>query len=105
MNDQFTYTVTDGFGSNSTGLINVVLSTAPLFGQGTPPISTINGTAVLNFAGIPGYSYSVQRSTNVNFTTFDILWTTNAPSSGLFQFTDPNPPQPTAFYRLQYNDP
>jgi pectin methylesterase-like acyl-CoA thioesterase len=103
VNDQFTYTVTDGFGGTNTGLITVNVSTQPLFGQETPAISTTSGTVILDFAGIPSYSYSVQRSTNVNFNPFDIVWTTNAPSNGLFQFIDVTPPQPTAFYRLQYN--
>jgi len=101
--DQFTYTVTDGFGGTNSALITVNVSTQPLFGQGSPAISTTGGSATVNFAGIPNYSYSVQRSTNVTFIPYDIVWTTNAPGGGVFQFIDLNPPQPTAFYRLQFN--
>jgi hypothetical protein len=102
--DQFTYTVTDGFGGTNSALITVNVSTQPLFGQGSPGISISGGSAILNFEGIAGYSYSVQRSTNVDFNPFDTVWTTNAPGSGMFQFTDGNPPQPTAFYRLLFNN-
>jgi hypothetical protein len=57
---------------------------------------------VLNFAVIPSFSYTVQRSTNL--TTWDDLLTTNAPAgSGLFQYQDLAAPQPAAFYRLRYN--
>jgi hypothetical protein len=65
-----------------------------------PPVLT-NGTAVLNFAGIPGYAYDVQRATNADFSgTVVLLATTNAPSGGVFIFVDGSPPQPQAFYRL-----
>lgn len=101
--DQFSYTVTDGYGGTNSALITLNVSTQPLFGSGPPGISVSNGATTLNFAGVAGYSYSVERSTNVTFNPFDILLTTNMPNSGGFQFTDPNPPQPAAFYRLQYN--
>ncbi len=101
--DQFTYTVTDGFGGTNSALITVNVSTQPLFGQGSPAIGVSGGSATVNFAGIPGYSYSVQRSTNVDFSSFDVVLTTNAPDTGVFQFFDATPPQPLAFYRLVYN--
>jgi hypothetical protein len=63
-------------------------------------ITYTSGIPTLVFAGIPGYSYDVQRTTNltppVAWTT---LWTTNAPTNGLFQFTDIAAPTSTAFYR------
>lgn len=101
--DQFTYTVTDGFGGTNSGLITVNVSTQPLFGAGSPAINTSGGSTTLSFAGIPGYSYTVQRSTNVDFGSYDVILTTNAPAGGVFQFTDATPPQPTAYYRLIYN--
>ena len=56
----------------------------------------------MNFAGIPSFSYTVQRSTNL--ATWDDLLTTNAPSgNALFDYQDPAAPQPAAFYRLRYN--
>ena len=65
-------------------------------------ISIANGIPLLNFAGIPSFSYTVQRSTNL--ATWDDLLTTNAPSgNALFDYQDPAAPQPAAFYRLRYN--
>jgi hypothetical protein len=101
VNDQFSYVITDPFGATNTGLVNVVVSNAGVFGPATPSINTSGGAPVLNFAGIPGYGYSVQVSTDM--TDWTTIWTTNAPDGGLFQFTDTSAPQPTAFYRLEWN--
>jgi hypothetical protein len=62
-----------------------------------------NNTVTLNFAGIPNYGYAIQRSTNL--TDWVTLVTTNAPSAGLFQWTDDfsdlGGPPASAYYRLQ----
>jgi hypothetical protein len=95
--DSFTYTITDGL-LTATGTITVSLQPDPTgltfnivaYGQDT------NGHPVITFAGIPGYSYTVQRSQNLS--TWTDLWTTNAPAAGLFQFIDLNRTDP-AFYR------
>ena len=58
------------------------------------------GVPTMTFAGIPSYSYNVQRTTDltppVSWTT---LHTTNAPPLGLFDFVDGNPPVGQAYYR------
>jgi lysophospholipase L1-like esterase len=99
--DQVSYTIMDTAGVTATGVVNLTVLPGSLFGPILPSISAAGGAPLLNFGGIPGYSYSVQRSTNLsNWTT---LWTTNAPAAGAFQFVDPTAPQPMGFYRLQYN--
>ena len=103
VDDRFTYTVTDGFGGTNSATVSITISTNSVFGQTSPSIDTTGGSATLTFAGIPGFSYSVLRSTNVLFTLFDTVLTTNAPAGGVFQWIDSTPPQPSAFYRLQYN--
>ncbi len=59
------------------------------------------GTVTLDCQGVSGSPYSLQRASDArmgqNLTT---LLKTNAPSSGLFRFIDPNPPTAAAFYRL-----
>ena len=101
VNDQFTYTVSDGHGGSATGTIYLLTSNTAMFGQTNPQLITTNGTAVIHFVGIPGYSYTVQRTADL--LTWSDQLTTNAPLTGLFQYTDLNPPQPSAFYRLQWN--
>jgi hypothetical protein len=101
VNDQFTYVIEDSYGFTATGVVNVVAGSSGVFGQTSPSITTTGGAPTLGFAGIPGYSYSVQVSTDlVNWST---IWTTNAPPSGVFQFTDNSAPSPAAYYRLQWN--
>jgi autotransporter-associated beta strand protein len=100
VNDQFTYTVSDGFGGTNSAVVNILISTNPIYGQ-SASISTSGGTAMLTFAGIPGLSYSVARSTDLS--TWTVIWTTNAPAGGVFNYTDSSAPQPTAYYQLQYN--
>jgi len=100
VNDEFSYTVSDGYGGTNSANVTINVDSTPLFGQSTMA-GTTGGTATLNFAGIPTYSYSVLRSTNL--TGWDAIWTTNAPSNGLFQYIDPAAPQPSAYYRLQFN--
>jgi uncharacterized repeat protein (TIGR03803 family) len=99
VDDQFTYQVTDSSGALSTGVITLTVNN-PTGGQ-VNSLTVTGGVASITFAGIPSYRYHVQVSTNlVDWTTLE---TTNAPSNGLFQFIDSNPPQPSAFYRLMWN--
>jgi hypothetical protein len=98
--DEFTYKVSDGFGGTNSATVTINVDSTPLFGQ-SQLASTTGGTATLNFAGIPTYSYSVMRSTNL--TSWAAIWTTNAPGSGVFEFIDQTAPVPSAYYRLQFN--
>jgi hypothetical protein len=100
-NDGFNYTVADNRGGarTRTVTVNVVEAT----GQ-AQSISVGEGAVTVNFAGIPGYQYSVERATNVEFTENVTSLSTNvAPTHGLFSIVDANPPSPTAYYRLKYN--
>jgi hypothetical protein len=99
--DQFNYTVSDGYGGTNSATVSIAIDNTPLFGQ-SQVTGTSNGTATLSFAGISGYSYSVSRSVDLPG-SWTVIWTTNAPAGGTFEFTDPSAPSPTAFYRLQYN--
>jgi uncharacterized repeat protein (TIGR02543 family) len=98
--DQFGYTVTDGYGGTNIATVSIAIDSTPLFGQ-SEVASATGGTATLNFAGIPGYSYSVARS--VDLSSWTVIWTTNAPAGGTFQYIDTSAPSPTAFYHLQFN--
>jgi autotransporter-associated beta strand protein len=98
--DQFTYTVTDGNGGTNSATVNISIDNTPIFGQ-SQIVNTTGGTATLNFAGIPGYSYSVGRSADLS--SWMVIWTTNAPVGGVFEFIDTSAPSTNAFYRLQFN--
>ncbi|MEI6075257.1 MAG: hypothetical protein WCS94_06770 [Verrucomicrobiota bacterium] len=68
-----------------------------------------NRLATVNFRGVAGYPYQVQRGTNVLFAGTLRFWTTNMPAGGYFtvtdDFSDLAVPPATAFYRLRYNPP
>jgi hypothetical protein len=99
--DQFSYTVTDGLGDTSSGVITLLAGSSAGLGGQISSVGFTGGVASMTFAGLPGYSYQVQVSTDLsNWTT---IWTTNAPSSGVFQFSDNAAPMPTAFYRLMWD--
>jgi len=104
VNDQFTYSVSDGNGGSTTGTVNLAAQ-AFISGQ-SASVAISGGTATVSFAGIPGLSYTAQRSTNL--TAWVSILTTNAPTSGLFEviddFSDLGFIIPvSAYYRLQYN--
>lgn len=97
-NDTLQYRVKDSRGGTATANIQInVISTE----GDAQTISVSGGAATVNFAGIPGYSYLVQRSTNL--ADWVTLITTNAPSNGLFSltdnFSDLGGPPSQAYYR------
>jgi hypothetical protein len=106
--DEFIYTVRDvgpayRLGDTvrtATGTIRITVSAPAGTNQNAVAISFTNGVVGMQFAGIPGYAYDIQRATNltppVAWTT---LWTTNAPPLGLFDYIDLTPPVGQAYYR------
>ena len=58
-------------------------------------ITVSGGNVLLTFAGIPGYSYQVQRSGDL--LTWTTVATVAAQSSGLVTYTDQNPPSPSNY--------
>jgi sugar lactone lactonase YvrE len=56
-------------------------------------------SVTIQFVGIPGLLYEVQRAPGLT-APWTVVHTTNAPPGGIFLYTDLNPPQPEAFYRL-----
>jgi len=101
VDDQFTYYVTDGYGGTNSAVITLTIGSTSVVGGQISGMAFTNGTASMTFAGIPGYKYNVQVSTNLN--DWSTLWTTNAPGNGLFQFNDSSVPMPEAYYRLMWN--
>lgn len=101
VDDQFTYTVTDGFGGTNTAAITLTAGSSNGLGGQVNVFTITGGSANLSFVGIPGYRYNVQVSTNL--ADWSTVWSTNAPAGGAFDFTDSAAPQPTAYYRLMWN--
>ena len=107
VNDQFRYTVTDGFGGTNSGLVSIVVSNASV-GQITGQFSSFTGgVANLVFHGIPNYSYITERSTNLGLNVWvDISTNTAAATNGVINvsdaFGDLGGVPGSAYYRLKW---
>jgi hypothetical protein len=67
-------------------------------------ISSTGNSVTITFAGIPGYSYAVERSSSVSdWSSATTVQTTNAPTGGVWTFTDSSPPNPS-YYRTRQNN-
>ena len=114
VNDAFTYTVSDGHGSTNFGTVFIIVNDASLnpFGQNNVALNLSSTNVTANFFGVPGYQYTVERSTNLSAGLGWLPVSTNvAPGNGLMQVKDnfqnlniQVPPVPASvFYRLRYN--
>jgi hypothetical protein len=101
VSDQINYGIVDSFGGTNVGYINILVN--PFVTGQQSQLSYAGNVATVTFYGIPGYTYTVQRSTDLN--TWDTVTTTNLPggSNGRFTVTDSNAPPGSAYYRLKWN--
>jgi autotransporter-associated beta strand protein len=100
-NDSFTYTVSDGRGGSATGTVNVVADTTAVFGQQSPQLTVDgSGNITVTFHGIPGYTYVVQRSTDLNGWADISIHALDVNDSPSFTITDA--PGQAAYYRLKW---
>lgn len=111
VNDSFLYTVSDGQGGTNVGTVSIVINNN-LIGQTNPKLATTTTNITATFFGVPGFRYTMDRSTNLTVGEGWMPISTNvAPADGVIQVLDnfqdlgiPIPPLPgSAFYRLQYN--
>jgi len=105
LNDQFSYSISDGAGATNIGYVNIVMKTSV---TGTNSITriTVGNPTILTALGIPGYSYITERSTNLPPTWVDIS-TNRAATNGVLTiwdyFGDLGSNQPaTSFYQLKW---
>jgi hypothetical protein len=95
--DQFSYVISDGRGGDTNGIINVIMTPA----GGGPTMNILglkanpDGSMTVRFAGVPGYVYGVQGTTNQPPSLLPpVFWLTlgthTAGSNGLWEFVDTN---------------
>jgi autotransporter-associated beta strand protein len=105
VNDQFSYTIGDGHGGSTTGLVNIVnIGSTPMAQFSSAPI--VNGTSVLlQLQATPGWTYYLERSTNLP--VWKMIGTNVAPPGGVFDYTDDfqdlGGPPTSALYRLRWS--
>ena len=100
--DSFVYTAGDGFRGLTTATVQVTL-TDPEPPEGSAlSLSSMQATpqaVVLNFVGIKGRRYRIERSPNMQ-PPWTALGTATADDFGRFQFEDTTPLAPMGFYRI-----
>ena len=97
--DHFGYTVSDLRGGSANGTVEVFVASGPLPPANHASVSIEPGSVQLQFSGLPGRTYEVQRSTDLlNWT---VLQTIAVPAHGILNFNDVLPPLAGAFYRTR----
>jgi hypothetical protein len=95
--DLFTYVVTDG-STSTTGSVQVLVAdTGSLVRNLIGAVVVDTDGAHARFAGIPGFTYTIERSTDgIEWTA---IGTAVVPANGLIEFLDSTPPAGSVFYR------
>jgi hypothetical protein len=106
VNDQLSYSISDGFGGTNIGYINVVITNSVTGSSSIAGITT-GATNVVSAYGIPGYSYILERATNMALAVWvDVSTNTVAPNgalNALDNFSDlGGQPPSSAYYRLKW---
>ena len=98
--DTFSYTIKNQFGTTTAGTVTILLVPA---GGIARTITLSGGYPIISFAGGGSLSYDIQRATSLAG-PWSTLLMVNAPSNGLFSYSDTNSPGVDAvFYRLAGN--
>jgi hypothetical protein len=97
--DSFDIELTGSRGGILRATITVTVTGDAAAGLNQTELKLRDGKVDLTFRGIPGRSYTIQRSTNL--LTWTTLATVTAAADGRITVTDPLPPQPSAYYRTQ----
>ena len=99
--DSFTYTISDGHGGTAIGTVNVTVS--EVVNQRYGSISFSSQAVAITFWGVPGVSYTIQRSTD-NMVTWNDQATVAANNSqplGQITFSETAPSSGSGYYRIK----
>jgi hypothetical protein len=103
--DLFSFVVSDIYGGSATGTVQVTVTSANVPSPNIvvpPAYDSGSGTFSVTFAGIPGYTYTVQSAPSPTG-PWSFLKTATAGTDGQFEVTDTElPPPPARYYRTVY---
>ena len=98
--DAFTYTISDGRGGMATATVLVTVYSQDALTPNILSLTTSGSTATLRFAGIPGFTYHVERTPNMTApVSWSDLGSIVVPANGIAEFVDTAAPVGSAFYR------
>lgn len=109
--DSFSYTIGDGHGGSVSGTVTITIDNN-VTGQGNATITFSGNTATINYFGLPGYHYVVQKASAAEGPYSDYTGVTSpeasivngvitAPAAGAFTIVDSNASSGSAFYKLR----
>jgi hypothetical protein len=100
--DTFNYTVSDSFGATATGVVSVNISPGSGITDNLTGLVVLpNGHVVVQFAGVPNRTYSVQASTDLQ--NWNTIGSATTGSNGQFSFEDVDAGNfSQRFYRTSY---
>ncbi len=99
--DSFSVTISDGFGGEVSGTVTVEVQEVPNVSPNFVQLKLEpGGNASVQFYGIPGHTYTLQRSTDL--VDWIDVQTLTAAANGLLAFVDEDPPAGAAFYRTRF---
>ncbi len=109
VNDQFSYSISDGFGGTNIGYVNLVVVLSVTGTNSIVGIGTGNPTTLTAY-GIPGYTYITERATNLAPAVWVDIATNTAATNGVINATDTfwdlgGHPPGSAFYQLKWRQP
>ena len=85
--DGFSYTIADSHGATATGTATISIITN-VTSRALSLDRAPDGTATVNFTGVPWYSYEAQRATNATFTGTMQTWPAQAWADGSIYIWD-----------------
>ena len=98
--DSYNITITDGQGGSVAGSVTITVAAGSGESQNKAVLTMLPGGNVsVQFMGIPGQSYQIQRSTDL--ATWTTLHTATAAADGQLPYLDTTPPVGSAFYRTK----
>ena len=109
VNDQFSYSISDGLGGTNIGYVNLVVNFSVTGTNSIVGIGIGNPTTLTAY-GIPGYTYITERTTNLAPAVWVDIATNTAATNGVINATDTfwdlgsNQPA-SAFYQLKWQQP
>ena len=87
-NDQISYAISDGQGGTNTGYINIVVNYSVTGTNSIAGIVNHGASMTVSAFGIPGYSYILERATNLIPAVWVDITTNTAATNGVINATD-----------------
>ncbi len=102
--DSYTYVIADSGGLQATGTVSIAVMIPSAPSQNVGGITDLgNGSSLIQFNGIPGRTYTMQYTENLDSPSWQTLGTATADVLGRFSYTDTPPVNsPARFYRSTY---